>query len=191
MIKIKSNTNKTLSYILFVFAFSFKSGFSQGREIKEIFNASTHSVEVGDSCFLPQYQVGNRWRYDCLCPELDSACNSIYAFLKKNPSISIAFIVHSDPRPIPMGNDMLTTHQANRLKERILEYGDIDSNRIVAIGMGDRQLRIVTKEIHQQYKFLPVGQILDMDFCRTIQEHKKREIAIGFNRRSVVKIIKK
>jgi len=175
--------------ILFLFAFSFQNVFSQGREIKEVFSASTQSVEVGDSCFVRVYYPLS-WQQD-IYTEPDSAFYFISAFLKKNPSVSIAIIVHSDSRPIPMGNDVLTLHRANRLKQEILKYGDIDSNRIIAIGMGDSQPRIVTEEIHQQYDFLPVGQILDMEFCKTIPDHKNREIAHGLNRRTVVKIVGK
>jgi len=177
-------------YIFIIFllvAFGSKNASAQGREIKETFNADTRSVEVGDSCFIRAF-FGSSYP---IIKEMALVCDSIYAFLKQNPTIHIAIIVHSDPRPIPMGNDVITTYRANSLKNCILKRGDIDSNRIVAIGMGDSQLMIVTKEIHKQYKFLPVGQVLDMEFCRTISDFQKREIALGFNRRTVVKIIAK
>jgi hypothetical protein len=175
--------------IIFLFAFSFKSVFSQGREIKEVFSASTQSFEVGDSCFIPALFWLSGGGY--LTTETIWVCDSIYAFLKKHPSVSIAIIAHSDPRPILMGNDMLTARRAKIIKEKMLEYGDIDSNRIIAIGMADNQPRVVTEEIHQQYNFLPVGQILDMEFCRTIPDFKNREIAYGLNHITVVKIIEK
>lgn len=83
---------------------------------------------------------------------------------------------------------MLTAMKANRLKECVIErYTDIDTDEIIAIRMGDSQPRIVIEEIHQQYDFLPVGRVLDMEFCRTIPDHKNREIAHGLNRRTVVK----
>jgi hypothetical protein len=177
--------------VFLLVAFSFKSAFSQGREIKGIFNASTQSVEVGDSCFIPvEHYVNGGFRI-YPSPETDSAFNSLYAFLKKNPSVCIAFVAHSDPRPIPITNDTLTARRASRLKERILEYDDIDANRIIAVGMGSKQPRIVTEEIHQQYDFLPVGQVLDMEFCDTITDAQNRNIALGLNRRTVVKIVQK
>jgi len=185
-----NSTFYRFAVFLFV-AFSFSSAFSQGREIKGVFSAYTQSVEVGDSCFIPQVFVFTRWLGQCPSEETAVACDSIYAFLKQNPSICIAIIVHSDFRPIPMTNDTLTERIANRVKEKILEYGDIDPDRIIAVGMGDKQLRVVTKEMHKQYKFLPMGQVLNAEFCKTITDNKNREIAIGFNRRTVVKIIKK
>jgi outer membrane protein OmpA-like peptidoglycan-associated protein len=171
--------------IFLLIAFSSKSIFSQGREIPNLSLLLTDSVEVGDSCFIP-----------CLFylrphPETILACDSIYTFLKENPTVSIAIIVHSDYRPIPMTNDTLTLRRAMHLKEEILKHEDIDFNRIVAIGMADRQPRIVTKEIHKQYNFLPVGQIIDEEFSRSLPNNKDREIALSFNRRTVVKIIGK
>jgi len=178
--------------VLLFFAFSATSVFSQGREIKEVFSATTQSVEVGDSCFLPVlFHLSGGGRIYSK-PETDSAFNSLYAFLKENPSVSIAFIVHSDPRPVIMTNDTLTAMRAKRIKEYTLEYySDIAPNRIIAIGMGARQPRIVTEEIHQQYDFLPVGQVLDLKFCDTIQDYQNRNIAFDLNRRTVVKIVEK
>ena len=168
--------------------FPFKSVFSQQNEI---FNSSTQSVEIGDSCVIPQDFVHTRWCFSCPTPETTAACDSIYTFLKQNTSVSIAIISHSDFRPMLMGNDVYTMHKANQLKQEILKHGDIDSNQIIVIGMGDTQPRIVTKEIHKQYKFLPVGQVLDWEFCKTITNMQNREIAIGLNRRAVVKIVEK
>jgi hypothetical protein len=184
---------KIFFYTIFLFIFSFKSVFSQGREIKKIFSVSTHSVDAGDSCFIPRiYALDCCYGENCLCNEMVLACDSIYAFLKENSSVCIAIIDHSDFRPIPMGNDVLTQLIANRLKQEILKHGDIDSNRIIATGMADSQPRIVTEEIHQQYNFLPIGQVLDMEFCKTLlTDFKNSEIAIDLNRRTVVKIIKK
>ncbi|MCL2131000.1 MAG: hypothetical protein FWH36_00875 [Lentimicrobiaceae bacterium] len=163
------------------------SVFPQGREIKEVFSASTRSFEVGDSCFVPvEYYLSGGYP-----PTTTAACDSIYAFLKQNPTVSIAIIVHSDFRPIPMGNDVLTEMRANRLKQEILTRGDIDSNRIVAIGMADNQPRIVTKEMHKEYRFFPVGQVLDREFITTLKDTQMRETAHRFNRRTVAKIIKK
>ena len=176
--------------VVLLIAFSSKSTFSQGREIPNLSNLLTDSVEVGDSCiFIGYFHLSGG---SPPTPEAILSCDTIYTFLKQNPSVSIAIIIHSDFRPIPMGNDVLTMHRANRLKQEILKHGDIDSNRIIAIGMADSQPRIVTKEIHKQYKFLPAGQGLDMEFCKTlISNCQNYEIAIGFNRRNVVKIIGK
>ena len=173
--------------VFFLVAFFCKSALSQ---TSEMFNSSTYSVKIGDSCIIPQEYYESRWYGSVLSPETTSACDSIYAFLKQNPSVSIAIIVHSDFRPILMGNDTLTMRRANRLKQEILKHGDIDSNRIIAIGMGYSQLRVVTKEIHKQYKFLPVGQVLSAEFCKTLVSNRQNyEIAIGLNRRAVVKIV--
>jgi hypothetical protein len=152
--------------IFLLLVFSSKNAFSQGREIKGLFNASTQGVEVGDSCFiLPHLFYVNGGHRPC--PEMLPACDSIYAFLKQNPSVSIVIMDYTDCRPIPFTNDSLTLWRATRLKEYILEYGDIDPDRITAIGMGDRCPRIVTKEIHKQYKFLPVGQVLSSEYINT------------------------
>ena len=103
--------------ILVFAAFLPASVFSQGREIKEVFSASTQSVEVGDSCFITALYVLDRG--NGLASETVSACDSIYTFLKQNPSIRIAIISHSDSRPIPMTNDTLTARRANHLKKEI------------------------------------------------------------------------
>jgi outer membrane protein OmpA-like peptidoglycan-associated protein len=92
--------------VFFLVAFLWNSVFAQGKEIKELFNASTRSVEVGDSCFLRQpfgLSFGS-----LLTPELASACDSIYAFLKQNPSISIAIIVHTDFDQVQSGIKLFT-----------------------------------------------------------------------------------
>ena len=171
-------------------AFLCKNSFAQGREIKEVFNSATQSVEVGDSCFIPCLFYVNGGHG--LTPETKSACNSIYAFLKQNPTIRIAVMVHSDFRPITMGNDVLTLRRAMRVKEAIIEHGDIDTNRIVAMGMADSMPRTVTEEIHEQYKFLPVGQVLTPEFIKTLISNRQNyEICHSLNRRTVIKIIEK
>ena len=176
--------------LVFLLAFLCKNSFAQGREIQEVFNSATQSVEVGDSCFLPllfYVNGGNR-----LVPETKSACDSIYVFLKQNPTVRIAVMVHSDCRPIPMGIDVLTMMRATRVKEAIIEHGDIDTNRIVAMGVADSMPRTVTKEIHQEYKFLPVGQVLTPEFIQTLISNRQNcEICHSLNRRTVVKIIEK
>ena len=181
------------TFILFLLvALGCNNTFAQGREIKKTFNASTSSVGVGDSCFIPCEYVDYHWYGFRRTFETDSTCDSICAFLKANPTVCIAIINHTDYRPISMGNDVLTMYRANDLKNYIVEHGDIDTNRIIAIGMADRQPRIVTEEIHKEYNFLPLGQVLDMEFCKTLFSNRKNyEIAMGLNRRTVVKIIAK
>jgi len=176
--------------IFFLFVFFSKNTFAQGREIPNLSILLTDTVEVGDSCVL-SYPFGLSFG-SLILPEMRLACDSIYMFLKQNPSIRIAIIVHSDFRPLPMTNDTLTMRRASYLMQYILGYGDIDSERIIAIGMADRQPRIVTKEIHKQYKFLPVGQVLSEEFCRTLIDNRQNyEKTMSLNSRTVVKIIEK
>jgi len=179
---------KFAMFLLLVFPC--RNAFSQGREVPILSVLLSDSVEVGDSCFFTAiFRLSGG---SPLTTETILACDSIYLFLKQNPSVNIAIISHSDFRPIPMTNDTLTMRRANRLKDEILKYGDIDPDRIIAIGMGDKQPRVVTKELHKQYKFLPVGQVLDMEFCKTLFSNKKDyETAVSLNRRAVVKVVGK
>ena len=175
--------------VFLLVGFFCKGTFAQGREIPNLSVLLTDSFAVGDSCFVHVLFMLSGGQP--LHSESVVVCDSIHTFLKQNPSVSIAIICHSDFRPIPMTNDTLTERRANRIKEEILKYGDIDPDRIIAVGMGDNQLRIVTKEIHKQYEFLPVGQVLSAEFCRTIiSDRQNYETAVGLNRRTVVKIIR-
>ena len=158
--------------------------FAQSR----IFKLTDNNVKLGDTCSIcPIWAVGGH----PISQETIITCDSIRTFLKNNKTVSLELKVCSDIRGSVEVNDTITTKRALALKDYILKDTSIVSNRLTAIGCGERFPIVVTSEINKIYKFLPVGKILNEDFISTLPTREQREIAYTLNRRTILIITKR
>ena len=153
------------------------------------FTLADTNVEIGDSCYVyPLFILDGGYP---LSSESIKISDSIRDFLNNNPTVAIEIQSHTDCRPIPMTNDTLSLRRSKILKITVLEDSNIDADRIIAVGCGDRNPRIVTKNIHEKYPFLPVGQVLTEEFIREVKDRQQKEFAHSLNRRTLIKVVKK
>jgi outer membrane protein OmpA-like peptidoglycan-associated protein len=146
------------------------------------FKLTDTKVSVGDTCLVEL--IWGEEKYGYFFPLADS----IRIFLEKNPTVSVEIRNYTDMRGALEYNDTLSYRTASIIKAEALKYSQIDSNRIIPIGFGERFPVVITKTIHAAYPFLPVGQVLSDEFIKSLATTKEKEIAHGFNRRTVIKI---
>lgn len=112
------------------------------RFYKEIFlqNISEPTKEIRFPEVL--YDLG-KWE---LGLESKDSLNFLYQILIDNPNIAIELAAHTDSRPIPMTNEVLSQKRAEECVEYLIEKG-ISADRLIPKGYGASRLLISDKEI--------------------------------------------
>lgn len=119
-----------------------------------------------------------------LVPDEYPFIDSLAQFLNKNQNLRIEVGCHTDCRDLDEKNVIISTKWAREIKYRLVESG-IDSSRIESKGYGESDPIVVTKEIHQQYPFLKVGQQLTETYIVSLKDNNEQVIAHRLNRRTV------
>ncbi len=113
--------------------------------------------------------------------------DSLVRFLNKNQNLRIEVGCHTDCRDLDEKNLIRSTKWALDIKYRLVTAG-IDSSRIETNGYGESDPIIITEEIHQQYPFFKLGEILTDPHIYSLKDKNVQEIAHRLNRRTVFKI---
>lgn len=126
-------------------------------------------------------------RWD-LRPEAMVSLDRLVETLNDNPNITIELMSHTDSRDTETFNLELSQKRAQSVVDYLIEKG-IDPDRLQARGYGESMPKVVTEEIHQEYEFLPVGQVLDEEFINSLPTVEQQEIAHQINRRTEFRVL--
>jgi len=122
-------------------------------------------------------------------PDAAHELDKIVKVMNANPTMVIELGSHTDSRGSDASNMKLSDRRAKASAKYIGERIN-DPNRIYGRGYGESKFKVVDEKLHEQYHFLPVGQVLDVPFISSLPTKKMREIAHQINRRTEFIILK-
>lgn len=132
-----------------------------------------------------------RWE---LLPQYQDSLNGLIEIMKKNPTIVIELISHTDFRDDIIRNDTLSFKRARSVVEYLVTRG-IDGERMVPKGRGERDPRKLPNGY--TYSFgeyngisFPPGVTLTEDYINALKINKEKEAAHQLNRRTEFRIIR-
>ena len=123
-----------------------------------------------------------------LRPESKEALDEIIVMLNDNPNVTIELAAHTDR----IGSDAYNQDLSQRRAQSVVDYlikGGIEKERLTPVGYGKSEPKEVTKNLANQYEFLPEGQLLDAAFVETLSR-ERQEIADQINRRTEFKVLR-
>lgn len=115
------------------------------------------------------------------------ALDDLILLLEDNPYTAIELAAHTDRVGSQTFNLDLSQRRAESVVEYLISQG-IDEGRLSPVGYGKERPKVVDQKLHEQYDFLPEGQVLDEDFVNSL-EPELREIADQVNRRTEFQVI--
>lgn len=159
--------------------------------INDYLKIELHKLNVGED-IAKALQVGPIYfdlnKYN-IRPDAAFELDKIVKVMNEYPSLEIELGSHTDCRGSDASNFTLSDNRAkssaNYIKQRIT-----NPNRIYGKGYGETTPKVVTKEINEQFLFLPVGQQLTEKFIYSLPTKEQQEAAHQLNRRTEFKIIK-
>ncbi len=124
-----------------------------------------------------------------LRPEAKVALDSVVAILNTNPTLVIEMRSHTDYRDSDQSNQKLSQRRADSTVAYLIKK-DIDSARLVAMGMGESE-PFVIPENYKGYGAgeFPVGARLTEAYIKSLSA-EKQEIANQINRRTDFKVLR-
>lgn len=158
-------------------------------DINDYLKVELHKLNVGDDIakalnVQPIYFDLSKWN---IRPDAAIELDKIVKVMNDYPTLVIELGSHTDSRGSDASNQTLSqkraTSSADYIKQRIT-----NPNRITGKGYGETTNFVVTQEVHDEYNFLPVGQILDNAFIYSLPR-TQQQIAHQLNRRTEFKII--
>jgi hypothetical protein len=142
-----------------------------------------HIGQIKD--FEIEYQIsGGGYPLKEFIPILDSIAD----FINKNKNIKIEIGTHSDFRGASDANISLTEMRAEKVKNYLI-YKGIDPERLKSVGYGESEPIVVDNLLNQRFSFLPIGTILNKEFCESQTDDDRKEIICKINRRTTLKIL--
>jgi len=117
--------------------------------------------------------------------ESKTVLDALVQTLNDNPTIVIELGSHTDSRPIPMSNDTLSQRRAESVVDYLVEKG-IDHNRLDAHGYGQRQPRVLDRDMGSFHK----GDSLSDDFIASLKKTPLKEEAHQLNRRTEFRVLR-
>lgn len=116
-------------------------------------------------------------------PSLDD----LVRLLNDNPYCAIELSSHTDR----IGGQAFNLDLSQRRAESVVDYlvsQGIDEERLTPVGYGKAEPKMVDDNLHEQYDFLPIGQLLDETFVNSL-EPDQRQIADQINRRTEFQVL--
>jgi len=158
-------------------------------DLSDVLDIELHKLNIGDDIAKtlnvnPIYFDLSKWniRADAAI-ELDK----IVKVMNDYPTLVIELGSHTDSRGSDASNQTLSqkraTSSADYIKQKIT-----NPSRITGRGYGETTNFVINQETHDEYDFLPLGQILDNDFIYSLTR-SQQQIAHQLNRRTEFKII--
>ena len=115
------------------------------------------------------------------------ALNELIELLELNPNVTIELSAHTDRK----GSDEYNQRLSFRRAESVVNYliaGGIPKDRLVAVGYGEEQPKVITKNLAKKYDFLNEGDLLTEEFILTLIP-EQQDIADQINRRTEFKVL--
>ena len=123
-----------------------------------------------------------------LRPEAMVSLDKLIETLNDNPTITIELMAHTDSRDTEEFNLELSQKRAQSVVDYLIEHG-IAPERLTAKGYGESRPKTVTERIHESYPFLPVGQVLDEEFIKSLPASRQEE-AYQLDRRTEFRVLR-
>ncbi|NDW18014.1 hypothetical protein D0T53_03670 [Dysgonomonas sp. 216] len=122
-----------------------------------------------------------------LRPESMVALDELIELLNLNPNVTIELSAHTDRKGSDEYNQRLSLRRAQSVIDYLIKKG-IATDRLVAVGYGESQPKVVTKNLVKKNDFLKEGDILNEEFIDTLTP-EQQEIADQINRRTEFKVL--
>lgn len=111
--------------------------------------------------------------------------NYLYDIMVRNPLLVVQLESHTDARGTDKDNQDLSQRRAQSCVDYLVKEKGIDPNRIVAVGKGEKEPRILKRNIGQLIK----GDVLTEAYIKTLPNEELREGAHQLNRRTVFRVL--
>ena len=159
---------------------------TKGRSMSEDLSVELSMNSVAKPIVLPNiFYDFNNWE---LRPESMNSLNNMIEILNDNPTIIVEMGAHTDARGSKEYNLELSQKRAQAVVNYLIEHG-IPPARLRAKGYAQSEPFVVTQSLHEQYDFLPLGQLLDEAFISTLADDEQKEAAWQANRRTQFRVI--
>ncbi|MFC2413370.1 MAG: OmpA family protein [Bacteroides sp.] len=159
---------------------------TKGRSMSEDLSVELSMNSVAKPIVLPNiFYDFNNWE---LRPESMNSLNNMIEILNDNPTIIVEMGAHTDARGSKEYNLELSQKRAQAVVNYLIEHG-IPAARLRAKGYAQSEPFVVTPSLHEQYDFLPLGQLLDEAFISTLADDEQKEAAWQANRRTQFRVI--
>lgn len=116
------------------------------------------------------------------------ALDRLTAMLKENPNVTIELAAHCDYR----GNDNYNLNLSQRRAESVVRYlteHGIATDRLTAVGYGEKVPKIVNKKLTETYPFLHEGDTLTIPYILKLPE-EQQEVCNALNRRTEFRVLR-
>lgn len=124
-----------------------------------------------------------------LRPESLISLDKLVETLKENDNITIELGAHTDSRADDAYNLELSNKRAQSVVNYLIEKG-IARDRLIARGYGESVPKIVDKEDHEKFPFIPVGTKLTDSYINSLKDEDQQEMAHFLNRRTEFKVLR-
>jgi peptidoglycan-associated lipoprotein len=125
-----------------------------------------------------------------LKPQYQDSLQGLITTLEENPTLKIELASHTDSRDTYERNDVLSQKRAQSVVDYLIERG-IDPDRLVAKGYGEREPRVLTKDMVKDGFLFKEGTVLTESFIDSLPSTPEKEAAHSLNRRTEFRVLSK
>ncbi len=110
------------------------------------------------------------------------ALDDLVLLLEENPYTAIELAAHTDRIGSQEYNEDLSQRRAQSVVNYLISKG-IQPGRLTPVGYGKAHPKTTDEKLHEEYEYLPVGQVLDEEFIGQLTP-EQQQIADQVNRRT-------
>ncbi len=125
-----------------------------------------------------------------LKPQYQDSLQGLIQTLRDNPKLVIELASHTDSRDSYERNDILSQKRAQSVVDYLIMRG-INPKRLVAKGYGERNPRVLKKDIVKDGFLFKAGTKLDEDFINSLPGNAQKEAAHALNRRTEFRVLRR
>jgi peptidoglycan-associated lipoprotein len=125
-----------------------------------------------------------------LKPQYEDSLQGLITTLDENPRIIVELASHTDARDTYERNDILSQKRAQSVVDYLILRG-IDPDRLVAKGYGERQPRILLKDMTREGYTFKEGDVLNEEYIAALPGEAVKEAAHQLNRRTEFRVLSK
>lgn len=123
-----------------------------------------------------------------LQPQFKDSLNGLVQTLFDNPRLVIELASHTDSRGTHEYNDTLSLRRARGVVEYLIAQG-IAGERLVPVGYGKRNPRVIESTMERNGVTFEEGTVLTEEFINSLDGEKQQEIAHQMNRRTEFRVL--
>jgi len=125
-----------------------------------------------------------------LKPQYEDSLQGLITTMDENPRIIIELASHTDARDSDERNDILSQKRAQSVVDYLVLRG-IDPDRMVAKGYGERQPRLLLKDMTREDYTFKEGDVLSEKYIEALPSTEVKEAAHQLNRRTDFRVLSK